>query len=74
MPYQENKLEAKKFVERALDGSDYGRGALEATEAQANNVTAAFGRLIQVLSDKDVLTDSQVHFVALGYHKGDDDE
>lgn len=71
-PYTEDRLEASKFITRALDGSDYERGSLETVEAQARNVTEAFGRLIQVLSDKDIITDGQVHFVALGYY-GDED-
>lgn len=72
MPYQNTKLEASALVERALDGGDYDRGAIETAAAQAENVTKALGRLVQTLNDGKALTDGEVYYVALGYEKDDE--
>lgn len=63
-PYQHEKLEAGKFIIRSLDGNGYERGQMETMEAQSNNVTEALARLVQILSDEDVITDEQVYHIA----------
>jgi len=64
----ERKLTAKALVESYLDGDSYDHGGrLESVQAQANNVTEAFGRLVEILFDKKVLSKNDVYTIAVGY-------
>jgi cytochrome P450 len=47
-------------VERALDGSDYGRGDLETLKASIDNNAKAIAWLVQTLHDNSALHDTDI--------------
>lgn len=47
-------------VESNLDGNDYGLGELESLSSEVNNLSSAFGMLIEKLSDRNVLDNDDV--------------
>ena len=51
---------AFEFTCKALDGSDYDRGALETAQAEATNVKEAFGRLLQLMHNAGILKSQEV--------------
>lgn len=53
-----DSLEA--YAVSQLDGDDYGRGALEAATATAENNSAAIGKLLEHLADKELIEMHQI--------------
>lgn len=51
-------------VEHQLDGEDYGRGAMEATEHTARNNSRAIGRLLWVLMARGVISEQDAYYAA----------
>lgn len=51
------------YVERALDGSDYGRGQLETVEERARNTSEMMARLISVLYKSKTLSRKQIEAI-----------
>jgi len=57
--------------ERACNGADYDRGALEEIRATAQNVSKMLGALVEMLHEKEQLTGDDV--IALLGHSGGGD-
>lgn len=64
VPEAEPEETAQEIIEKALDGADYERGAIEELNAGARLNRQAFGRLMQCLIDKRLLTISDVRKIA----------
>lgn len=55
--------DAETYILSCLDGNEYDRGAIETAHAQADNVSEAFSRLVQILFDKNLLAKKDVKIV-----------
>jgi|GEM_PF-7029621 len=56
--YFSDEIEEKElvdFIEKRMDGNDYGMGQLETVEATTRNVARAFALLIDRLAAKDII-------------------
>ena len=51
------ELDLVDYVTSSIDGDDYERGALEATQATASNISILLGKLIERLVSKKELTE-----------------
>lgn len=60
-------LTVKEYVEKNLDGTDYERGSVETAQAQANNVSEAFARLISTLFDHKKLQEHEIEYIVKGW-------
>jgi hypothetical protein len=65
--YRGQEISLVDFVQVNLDGSDYGQGQLEDLAGTSKNIVEAFARFLEVLSDKNLLTDDEVHLIIKGY-------
>lgn len=69
----EIEMSVEHFVERGLDGADYGQGQLEDLKYSNEKVTKAFARLIEVLANKHrTLNESEVFYIVKGYERDDE--
>lgn len=55
-----SKLTIPQAVDHKLDGSDYDRGALEATQAGTRNCQEFLGELVEKLYDKGTLNKKDI--------------
>lgn len=69
--YTKNEYNLQQFVEQGLDGADYDNGAVEQAQAQAENVTKAFARLLATLADKKILSQAEIYKIVEGYMSDD---
>ncbi len=60
-PNAEEEIEISKYIEVMLDGTDYDRGSIETIEATGENCSKAIGKLINILREKEILTDQDIH-------------
>ena len=60
-------IDITDFVAREMDDLDVG-GVLEEALHTARNTAKAFGRLVELLAEKNTLTPTEVSFIATGYH------
>ena len=58
------------YAEFRLDGSDYDRGIVEAAAATAQNNSKAIGRILDLLSSKQLVTAEEVATIIEGYRVG----
>lgn len=57
----------EQFAEYSLDGDDYGKGSLESAADTATNNSKAIGRLLEVLHSKNIVSDSDICNIIIGY-------
>lgn len=60
----EQTYDLATFVAGQLDGDDYERGAVESAQATADNVAQAFGRLVDLLAERGLLSATDVTMLA----------
>lgn len=48
------------FIENEIDGNDYSRGRLEAVCATADNAAKVISRVVVVLRNRGLITDSEI--------------
>lgn len=65
--YLDIEYTLEEFVQKELDGNDYGIGSIEALEQTGENVVNAFTRLLKIMSEQDVLTQSDIEMIVRGY-------
>lgn len=70
--YKTPNCSAADYVKSYLDGFDYEQDKVDSAISQANNVTDAFSRLIEILFDDNVLTKEQVILIVQGYALDDE--
>jgi len=56
--------DVKDYIFHCLNGDDYNSGAVEAARKTADNVCEAFGKLIDLLSAKGLLTATDIKDIA----------
>lgn len=62
------------FIMYKLSGNDYDKGAIETAQAQANNVTEAFARLVNVLFEQKKISKRDVYnIVGATPHENDEE-
>jgi hypothetical protein len=54
--YDDREYTLENFVERNLDGNDYGMGQIEATQAATEKTVRAFTNLLRALAEKNLLS------------------
>ncbi|MCP4761046.1 MAG: hypothetical protein GY870_04640 [archaeon] len=61
--YHQDKKEEEitDYIQSKIDGSDYDRGQIETISATSLNCAEALGNLIDILRQKDILTDKDIH-------------
>jgi len=52
-------------VEAHIDGSDYDTGEIETIRTEVNNLTMCVGNLVEILVEKNMLTEKDVEEVVL---------
>lgn len=57
-------MTASELINKAFEGYDYDRGAVEAAQAEASYTKEGFARLIQILHDRGELSNEQVLKIA----------
>ena len=60
----------EQYAEYRLDGDDYGKGAMEAAADTARNNSKAIGRLLDLLSEKHLVTAEEVAAILEEYVDG----
>lgn len=60
----------EQYAEGHLDGDDYGKGAMEAAADTARNNSKAIGRLLDLLSEKHLVTAEEVVATIEGWVNG----
>lgn len=71
--FYNRKFATKDFIIYKLSGNDYDRGAIETAQAQADNVTEAFARLINVLFEQKKISKRDVYnIVGATPHENDE--
>ena len=63
----EPAINIAEFVAQEMDDCDIG-GVLEEALHTARSAAKAFGRLVELLAQKNALTPTEVSFIATGYH------
>lgn len=58
--YKKETLHVADLVLRELDGSDYDKGQLETIDSTVDKTVDAFGRLLNVLAEKKILTAEEI--------------
>lgn len=59
--YEEERDETViHYAKRCLNRSDYHAGQMESMQANSDNITSAFGRLLELLASKGVLTAPEI--------------
>lgn len=69
-PYGMGTREAQSistYTQRELDGTDYDRGQLEAVGAGLDNGHAAFGRLLDLLAEKEIINANELVKIVENY-------
>jgi len=64
---KKREVEIENYFVESLDGYDYERGAVESAARTAENGTKALGRLCDLLVSKNVLSLSEIVYIANGY-------
>ena len=68
VPYEREREETvAHYAARHMDGSGYDTGHLEAIARSVDKITCSYGRLIEALAEKGLLTAPEVTQVVEGY-------
>jgi len=72
--YKKETHEIVYFVKGELDGSDYNQGQLETIDSTVDKTVEAFGRLLNILAEKKLLTAGDITRIVSIYDYSDEAE